>query len=215
MKALSILFLTALTLCACNDHNADHKTSKDSIGHSEHGNGEVATQSPQPLTMSGSMEKNMQQMMAVPATGNADIDFANIMKVHHQGAVEMAQLLLDKGTDEELKNFSGLVIREQQKEIGQFEQFVKGHAAQPGSKDLFHEKTMGHMNHNMDVDTTRSIDIQFAQLMIVHHQGAVDMVGDYLNGGAKDPALIEMAKKIRSDQQKEIRLLGNWLKKHQ
>jgi uncharacterized protein (DUF305 family) len=62
----------------------------------------------------------------------------------------------------------------------------------------------------MEMDHTSSIDKQFVQLMIPHHQTAIDMSKAYLNKGDHQ-RLIKIANNIISSQSKEIRELNNLL----
>lgn len=55
--------------------------------------------------------------MDVPATGNPDLDFANTMIPHHQGAVEMAEVELKYGTDPDMRQLAGTIVDAQKKEI--------------------------------------------------------------------------------------------------
>ena len=49
--------------------------------------------------MGAGMEKMMKDMHAPEYTGNPDVDFLAMMIPHHEGAVEMARLVLIHGTD--------------------------------------------------------------------------------------------------------------------
>jgi uncharacterized protein (DUF305 family) len=60
---------------------------------------------------------------------------------------------------------------------------------------------------------TGKTDIDFAMMMVAHHQAAIDMAKAELETG-KDPAMLSMAKKIIAAQTKEIAQLETWLKKN-
>ncbi|NKE47370.1 DUF305 domain-containing protein [Roseomonas frigidaquae] len=49
--------------------------------------------------MSAAMERMMVDMHAAPPTGDPDQDFLAMMAPHHEGAIEMARLLLLHGRD--------------------------------------------------------------------------------------------------------------------
>ena len=59
----------------------------------------------------------MHQDMSAELTGNADVDFIRSMIPHHQGAVEMARIELEHGTDPEVKALAEAIIAAQEEEI--------------------------------------------------------------------------------------------------
>jgi uncharacterized protein (DUF305 family) len=72
-----------------------------------------------------------------------------------------------------------------------------------------------HTQHGtgMDVPMTGDPDVDFARMMIPHHQGAIDMARAQLEKG-EDPQLRELAQKIIADQEREIGILNQWLAQH-
>lgn len=59
----------------------------------------------------------MHQGMGVALSGDADRDFASLMIAHHQGAIDMAKVELERGQDAELRAFAERVIKAQTREI--------------------------------------------------------------------------------------------------
>ena len=55
--------------------------------------------------------------------------------------------------------------------------------------------------------------IDFALMMIPHHQSAIDMAKAYLDSGESDPELTKLSQDIIAAQDKEIAFLKAWLAK--
>jgi uncharacterized protein (DUF305 family) len=55
--------------------------------------------------------------MAIPFSGNADVDFVKGMLPHHQGAVDMARILLKHGKDPAVRKLAREIIKAQDVEI--------------------------------------------------------------------------------------------------
>jgi uncharacterized protein (DUF305 family) len=70
----------------------------------------------------------------------------------------------------------------------------------------------GHMsNHNTNNSRYTGADIMFLQMMIPHHQQAVD-ISNLAMKTSKDSELLALAKKIAADQAAEIIQMKAWLK---
>lgn len=74
--------------------------------------------------MKGSMMVGMEEMQNMPMTGDTDKDFAMMMKIHHQQAVNMAELQLKTGKSPEMKSMAKQIIAAQKKEIAQFDKWL-------------------------------------------------------------------------------------------
>jgi uncharacterized protein (DUF305 family) len=86
--------------------------------------------------MHEAMHKMERAMAAVPMTGDPDQDFLAMMIPHHQGAVDMARLLLIHGRDPLVRRLAEEIIASQQQEIeamkGRLAVLRRGREPDPG-----------------------------------------------------------------------------------
>ena len=73
-----------------------------------------------------SMERMHAEMQKVHYSGNADADFASLMVPHHQGAVQMAEVELQFGSDPRLRRLAQEIIVTQQSEIDVMKTVIRG-----------------------------------------------------------------------------------------
>jgi len=76
------------------------------------------------MDMKAMMKDMSDKMSSMQATGNPDIDFALMMRVHHQGAIDMAQAELKSGKDPQMRKMATSIISAQKKEIAQIDKFL-------------------------------------------------------------------------------------------
>ena len=89
------------------------------------------------MEMHKSMMKGMKDMESMASTGDTDHDFAMMMKMHHQSALDMANVELQQGKDPKLRSMAKGIISSQKKEIKEFDQWLAKHKqpmAEPMSK---------------------------------------------------------------------------------
>lgn len=73
------------------------------------------------------MMAGVEQMQQMKPTGDLDKDFAMMMRMHHQQAVQMAKTEAQNGKSAELKALANKMMADQQKEIGQLEAWLQKH----------------------------------------------------------------------------------------
>lgn len=74
--------------------------------------------------MRASMMGMMKNLDSMKMTGDADRDFATMMKMHHQGAIDMARMELQSGKDAKMRAMAKRIIEAQQKEIKEFDRWL-------------------------------------------------------------------------------------------
>jgi uncharacterized protein (DUF305 family) len=72
-------------------------------------------------------ETRMHQAMNQPYSGDADRDFVAHMIAHHEGAVAMAQAVLQYGQDPQIKQLAQDIVSAQQKEIEMMKDWLTKH----------------------------------------------------------------------------------------
>lgn len=95
-------------------------------GHQGHGSHGAATPADTAATKDyKAANDKMHKEMGISFSGDADVDFARGMIPHHQGAVDMAKVVLAHGKDPELRKLAEGVITEQEKEIAFLRDWLK------------------------------------------------------------------------------------------
>ena len=85
------------------------------------------------MDMKGMMKDNNEKMSSMTMTGNTDVDFAMMMRIHHLGAIDMAEAELRHGKDLQMKKMAKSIIAAQKKEIATFDRFL-ANQSQPAEK---------------------------------------------------------------------------------
>ncbi|MDF2188658.1 DUF305 domain-containing protein [Paraflavitalea sp. CAU 1676] len=86
---------------------------------------ETATHHHGENSMMGIMQDMSNKMGSMQMKGDVDHDFADMMIVHHQAAIDMAQQQINSGHNDTLKKFARKIIEDQSREIRELEQWLK------------------------------------------------------------------------------------------
>ena len=94
-------------------------------GHGSHGAAPAAAGAAAATRAYQAANAKMHRQMDIRYTGDADIDFMKGMIPHHQGAVDMARIVLEHGKDAEVRKLAQEVIAAQDKEMTMMRAWLK------------------------------------------------------------------------------------------
>lgn len=151
--------------------------------------------------MMKAMQSGMNQMMSMKMTGDPDHDFAMMLKMHHQSAVNMSDMEIRQGKNAQVKALAGKIKTANQAEIKELTQFISSHKPQSSSSKLG-QKGMEIM-HGGSHSMNGNVDHDFASMMAQHHQQGIDMANAFLKEG-KTEKMKMMARKVIQNQTKEV-----------
>ncbi|WP_404386457.1 DUF305 domain-containing protein [Knoellia locipacati] len=162
----------------------------------------------------GMMSTSSSASTRANAGESGDVMFAQMMIPHHEQAVEMADLALQKDASAEVTTLARQIKAAQDPEIATMTRWLDEWQA-PMSSDQGHEGHGGGMMSGGDMRelsaaTGPKFDELWLTMMIEHHEGAVVMAQDVL-GTTANPEVETMARAIVKGQKEEIATMKSLL----
>ena len=187
LAAIALLATAGLTLTACGEDPENEATSSTSTD-------------------------------SAAAFNDADVTFAQQMIPHHEQAIEMAQMAQGRASSGEVLELAADIEAAQGPEIDTLQSWLEGWGEDVPSGEMdgmdhgdMGDDSGGSMSGMMDEDEMNDLmaasgtdwDRMFLEMMIEHHEGAVEMAQVEVDQG-ESPDAVAMATKIIRDQQSEI-----------
>lgn len=184
------------------------------------GVGLVAARDGGTMDMMGSMMMDSRSMAGTMSNSSQpyDLRFLNSMIMHHQGAVMSSRMMIADSRRPEMRALAQAIIKSQTEQIRQMQAWRQqwyGDQADGGTSERMMgagtgmEGMMGSSGMAggmMGSDPDR----MFLQMMIPHHQMAVDMSNDALQK-AEHPEIKNLARQIIEEQTAQIKLMQGYL----
>ena len=150
-----------------------------------------------------------------------DKHFIEQMIPHHEGAIKMANLALQKAKHSEIKTLATAIIAAQTSEIQSMNGWYQGWFGTVVPKvstgmmggGMMSQSGM-HMGGQEDMtklENATDFDRAFIEEMIPHHQLAI-MMANMLQSGTNRPEMKQLAENIITSQSKEIQEMQTWYK---
>ena len=145
---------------------------------------------------------------------HTDGAFITAMVPHHESAIEMAEMARDSAQHPEIAELAEEIIATQGEEIAQLEAAHERLFDAPlgevehGSLGLS-EADSGMSHDASALKGAEEFDMEFIDMMIPHHQGAIRMAQVELDSG-QDEELMGLAEQIIEAQSAEIEEMNEW-----
>lgn len=196
-----LLSVTLLLLTACS---ATGTAPADDMSGMEHG---------EDSNMAGmddmaEMQAGVDAIAALSGT-EFEIAFLDAMIPHHQSAVEMATIALERAQRPETKVAAQAIIDAQEAEIAQMTVWLaEWHGRTPSGDD--HGMAMPNETEALRAVSDEEFDAAFYAAMIPHHESAIAMA-ELVAERTQRPDLTTLATAIIATQQAEIAQFQTWL----
>lgn len=138
----------------------------------------------------------------------AAVMFAQMMIPHHEQAVELSQVALEVSKNAEVKALANEIIAAQNPEIAQMQSWLDA----VGMPDMHHAMEMpGFVSDQQYAELKElsgtAFDLKFLELMIAHHEGAIEMAQDIFNN--KTAEVKKLSREVIDAQTAEIEFMQN------
>jgi uncharacterized protein (DUF305 family) len=150
-----------------------------------------------------------------------DRHFIEQMIPHHQGAIDMANIAIEKAQHQEIKELAEIIKKDQSEEIKQMKEWYRSWYGSDVPAYTISDYSMmgkGMMNSSMigqaeieNLKNSQNFDKDFINEMIPHHRMAI-MMANMVKNSANHKEIRDLANSIINSQGKEIGEMQYWYK---
>ncbi len=210
-SALLLAGCSALVLAGCSPADESPAAPK----------GDESAQTPEPMAMAqtpfSAAETRMHEAMMAATGADAGETWARKMIPHHQGALDMSQIVLRDTQDADIRRMAQKTVEMQTGDIAELRRWLEmrtgaaAGAAPPASgAEAPFAAAEARMKDAMMSAMGANTDQTWVRKMIAHHQGALDMSQVVLRE-SRDADIRRMAQKTIEMQTADIAELRAWL----
>lgn len=140
----------------------------------------------------------------------ADLMFMNMMLIHHDQAIEMAELAENRTDNQNILELSQNISQAQTEENQKMAEWLREAGFNPPTRGhrMAGMATQQEMN-KLRQSQGREFDLLFSELMIKHHEGGIQMAR-VENQNGKSDKVVELAQGMIEVQQKEVEKMETW-----
>jgi len=166
----------------------------------------------------GQMMRDMENMAM---TGDPDMDFALMMKMHHQGSIDLGTAENQYGKHAEAKQLASMAIKGDKESQERLQSFLNVHPTPEKVNANVYKQFKKEMKTAMKqmiqayarVPNTADVDVDFVRRLIEHHKGAIAMATLQFKYG-DDKAPTDEASIIITEQASALKELAAFANKH-
>lgn len=211
----------ALTLSGCNRNGTDAVEPEISADMSAR----TSSDDPNDQAFDRESDRVLGQMMRdmenMAMTGDPDMDFAMMMRMHHQGSIDLGAAEKQYGHHAEAKQLADMAIKGDTESRARLQAFLNSHPTPEKVSANVYKQFKKEMKTAMKqmiqaysrVPNTADVDVDFVRRLIEHHKGAIAMATLELKYG-NDKAADDEAELIISEQQGALKELARFVNKH-
>ena len=154
-------------------------------------------------------------MMSDGSTMSQNIDQHFIVQMipHHDGAIAMAKIALERSKRPEVISLANAIIEAQERENAAMRSWYQAWFGSAPPEDGMGMTHMGSMTDDTAALTNISaaeFDREFVEQMIPHHEMAI-MMAQMLRASTERAEMKELANNIITSQSQEIQMMRDWL----